>query len=468
MDDKTNHMSINDLEKLISEKLEDSEALGDNIVATIYEKAEEIAEKVITVNDKRKINWDKKLDDILTSKITGYPIMLLLLGVVFWITIEGANYPSQLLANILFGFEDKLTSLFMYINAPDWLHGLLILGMYRTLAWVVSVMLPPMAIFFPLFTLLEDLGYLPRIAFNLDNAFRKAGTHGKQALTMSMGFGCNAAGIIACRIIDSPRERLIAMITNNFVPCNGRFPTLIAISTIFFGGLGVISGGYSSIFASLSVVSMILIGIIVTLIVSKLLSSTVLKGVPSSFSLELPSYRKPQIGKILIRSLLDRTLFVLGRAVMVAAPAGAITWLFANIMIGDTSLLNLCAGFLQPFGELIGLDGFILMAFILGLPANEIVLPILIMSYMSQGAMLEFDNLQALRNLLVDNGWTWVTGLNFMLFSLLHFPCATTLLTIRRESSGLKWPVFTLLLTTGIAIAVTFTIKTIFTIIGLV
>ncbi len=456
------------MEKLIFEKIEDSEALGDNIVATIYEKAEEIAKEVVTVNDKRKINWDKKLDDILTSKITGYPIMLLLLGVVFWITIEGANYPSQLLGNILFGFEDKLSSLFMYINAPDWLHGILILGMYRTLAWVISVMLPPMAIFFPLFTLLEDLGYLPRIAFNLDNAFRKAGTHGKQALTMSMGFGCNAAGIIACRIIDSPRERLIAMITNNFVPCNGRFPTLIAISTIFFGGLGVVSGGYSSIFASLSVVFMILIGIIVTLLVSKLLSSTVLKGVPSSFSLELPPYRKPQVGKILIRSLLDRTLFVLGRAIIVAAPAGAITWLFANIMVGDTSLLNLCAGFLQPFGKLIGLDGFILMAFILGLPANEIVLPILIMSYMSQGAMIEFDNLQALKNLLVDNGWTWVTGLNFMLFSLLHFPCATTLLTMRKESNGLKWPVFTLLLTTVIAIVVTFTIKTVFTIIGLV
>ncbi len=468
MDDNTYNISINDLEKLIFEKIEDSEALGDNIVATIYERAEEIAKEVVTVNDKRKVNWDKKLDDILTSKITGYAIMLLLLGVVFWITIEGANYPSQVLANILFGFEDKLSSFFIYMNAPDWLHGLFVLGMYRTLAWVVSVMLPPMAIFFPLFTLLEDLGYLPRIAFNLDNAFRKAGTHGKQALTMSMGFGCNAAGIIACRIIDSPRERLIAMITNNFVPCNGRFPTLIAISTIFFGGLGLASGKYSSIFAALSVVSMILIGIIVTLMVSKLLSSTVLKGVPSSFSLELPPYRKPQIGKILIRSLLDRTVFVLGRAIIVAAPAGAITWLFANIMVGDTSLLNLCAGFLQPFGKAIGLDGFILMAFILGLPANEIVLPILIMSYMSQGAMLEFDNLQALKNLLVDNGWTWVTGLNFMLFSLLHFPCATTLLTMRKESNGLKWPVFTLLLTTGIAILVTFTIKTVFTIIGLV
>lgn len=465
MNAKTN--MTDNLEELISKKTKDSEALGDSIVATIYEKAEDIANSVVSIDDKKRVNWDKKLDDILTSRLTGYPIMLLLLGVVFWITIEGANYPSQLLSKILFGFEDNLSSFFIYVNAPDWLHGILVLGMYRTLAWVVAVMLPPMAIFFPLFTLLEDLGYLPRIAFNLDNAFRKAGTHGKQALTMSMGFGCNAAGIIACRIIDSPRERLIAMITNNFVPCNGRFPTLIAISTIFFGGLGLAISKYSSVFATLSVVSMILIGIIITLIVSKLLSSTVLKGVPSSFSLELPPYRKPQIGKILIRSLLDRTLFVLGRAIIVAAPAGAVTWLFANIMIGDTSLLNLCAGFLQPLGKLIGLDGFILMAFILGLPANEIVLPILIMSYMSQGAMLEFDNLQALKSLLIDNGWTWVTGLNFMLFSLLHFPCATTLLTMHRESNSIKWPIFTLLLTTGIAVAVTFTIKTVFNIFGI-
>lgn len=456
------------IEESILNKIEDKEFLGDRIVLSIYESAEDIAKSAVSIDDKRKINWDKKLDDILTSKITGYPIMLLLLGIVFWITIEGANYPSQLLANILFRIEDNLSDFFIYMNAPNWLHGILILGMYRTLAWVIAVMLPPMAIFFPLFTLLEDLGYLPRIAFNLDNAFRKAGTHGKQALTMSMGFGCNAAGIIACRIIDSPRERLIAMITNNFVPCNGRFPTLIAISTIFFGGLGIYTNSYSSIFASFSVVSMILIGIIVTLIVSKLLSSTVLKGVPSSFSLELPPYRRPQLGKILVRSLLDRTLFVLGRAIVVAAPAGAITWLFANIIIGDTNLLNLCAGFLQPFGKLLGLDGFILMAFILGLPANEIVLPILIMSYMSQGAMLEFDNLQALKSLLLNNGWTWVTGLNFMLFSLLHFPCATTLLTMRKESNGMKWPLFTLVLTTGIAIIVTFIINTIFNTLGLV
>ena len=458
--------SLEDIEIIISDKLKKNRAFGDNIVATIYEKAEAIANDVVTINDKRKINWDKKLDDIFTSKIAGYPIMLLLLGLIFWITITGANYPSAILADLLFGFEHKLTNLFIFFNAPDWLHGILVLGMYRTLAWVVSVMLPPMAIFFPLFTLLEDLGYLPRVAFNLDNAFRKAGTHGKQALTMSMGFGCNAAGIIACRIIDSPRERLIAMITNNFVPCNGRFPTLIAISTIFFGGIAV--ANLSSVFASLSVVVMILIGITVTLLVSKFLSRTVLKGIPSSFTLELPPYRKPQIGRILIRSLLDRTIFVLGRAIVVAAPAGAATWMFANIIIGDVSVLNHCASFLEPFGKLLGLDGFIIMAFLLGLPANEIVLPILIMSYMSQGAMLELNNLQALKNLLVENNWTWVTGLNFMLFSLLHFPCATTLLTIRNETNGFKWTLFTLGLTTGVAVLVTFTINMLANVLGLV
>lgn len=457
--------SFEKIEKLINKKIKENKSVGDNIVASIYQKAEEIAREVVTVDTKRKYNWDSKLDDILTSKLFGYPIMLLLLGLVFWITIEGANYPSQLLANLLFGLEEKLTDLFMYLNAPEWLHGILVLGMYRTLAWVVSVMLPPMAIFFPLFTLLEDLGYLPRVAFNLDNAFRKAGTHGKQALTMSMGFGCNAAGVIACRIIDSPRERLIATITNNFVPCNGRFPTLIAISMVFIG-MGT-STKLGSIYASLTVVGMILIGIAVTLLISKLLSKTLLKGIPSSFTLELPPYRKPQIGKILIRSLIDRTLFVLSRAIMVAAPAGAITWIVANSTIGDISILNHIASFLDPFARLLALDGFILMAFILGLPANEIVLPILIMSYMSQGAMLELDSLDSLRSLLIENGWTWVTGLNFMLFSLLHFPCGTTLLTIRKETNSIKWPLFTFTLTTLTAISVTLIINVIVNILGL-
>ena len=448
-----------EIEKIIK----DNNNTGEKIVTTLYEKAEIIADKVVTMKKTSNYNWNKKLDDILTSKKIGYPIMLLLLGIIFWITIVGSNYPSDLLFKLFFNLESSLSKTFLYLNPPIWLHDMLFLGVYRTLAWVVSVMLPPMAIFFPLFTLLEDLGYLPRIAFNLDNFFRKSGTQGKQALTMSMGFGCNAAGIIACRIIDSPREKLIAIITNNFVPCNGRFPIIIIISTIFIGNL--FNQKYSSIFAALSVLLMVVIGVMVTLLISKLLSKTILRGVPSSFTLELPPYRKPQIGKVIIRSIFDRTLFVLSRAVMVAAPAGIITWIFANMNIGSESILNISANFLNPFGKLLGLDGYILMAFLLGLPANEIVLPILIMSYMSKGAMLEFDDINTFRALLLNNGWTIVTALNFMLFSLLHFPCGTTLLTIKNETDSIRWPIFTFILTTSIAILVTFTINMLFKII---
>ncbi|QEK12835.1 ferrous iron transporter B [Crassaminicella thermophila] len=438
----------------------------DDMVSSIYAQAEEISKKVIKKNNTKKYDWDRKLDNILTSKFTGYPIMFLLLSLVFWITVTGANLPSSLLADFLFGIEARLSALFINLNAPAWLHGVLVLGMYRTLAWVVSVMLPPMAIFFPCFTLLEDLGYLPRIAFNLDKLFKKAGTHGKQSLTMSMGFGCNAAGIIACRIIDSPRERLIAILTNNFVPCNGRFPTLIAISTIFIGG--TVASKYHSITATLFVCILVLFGIFMTLIVSWGLSKTLLKGIPSSFTLELPPYRRPQVGKILYRSLIDRTIFVLTRAVAVAAPAGLITWILANVFIKDQSILSYIAEFLQPLGHLIGMDGFILMAFILGLPANEIVLPILIMSYMSKGAMLELDSLKAMGDLLVKNGWTWLTALNVMLFSLLHFPCATTLWTIRKECGSLKWTLFAAIMPTLIAISTCFIITQTVKLLGLI
>ncbi len=430
------------------------EELRDTIVSNIYEQTEKIATKVIIKQSIKKTEWDQKLDDILTSPLTGFISMALLLGTIFWITVTGANYPSALLADVLFWGQDRLTELFMWLNAPKWLHGVLVLGIYRSLAWVVSVMLPPMAIFFPLFTLLEDFGYLPRIAFNLDKLFKKAKAHGKQALTMSMGFGCNAAGVIACRIIDSPRERLIATLTNNFVPCNGRFPTLIALATIFMGG--AVATGYSSIIASIVVVGIVLFGIGVTLCVSWGLSKTLLKGVPSSFTLELPPYRKPQIGRILVRSVLDRTLFVLGRAVVVAAPAGAITWILANVYIGDLSIIAHVAGFLNPFAVMIGLDGFILMAFILGLPANEIVLPILIMSYLSGGIMIELNSLEELRQLFISNGWTWITALNVMLFSLLHFPCGTTLWTIRKETQSMKWTVLSAVIPTIIAIVVCF------------
>lgn len=430
--------------------------LKDIIVSSIYLRAEDIAENVVSKNENNKFDWDKKVDDILTSKYTGFPIMFLLLGLVFWITIVGSNLPSQMLSDLFFGIEGHITNWFAAIGAPDWLHGILVLGIYRTLAWVVSVMLPPMAIFFPLFTLLEDLGYLPRVAFNLDRLFKKAGTHGKQSLTMSMGFGCNAAGVIACRIIESPRERLIAMLTNNFVPCNGRFPTLIAMSTILVGGL--VASQFTALAASFFVTILVLFGIGITLLVSWLLSKTLLKGIPSSFTLELPPYRKPQIGRIVYQSIIDRTIFVLGRAVAIAAPAGVVIWLLANISIGGESILNHSAAFLQPFADIIGLDGFILMAFILGFPANEIVFPILIMSYMAEGAMIELDSIQAMKELFFANGWTWLTALNFMIFSLLHFPCGTTVWTIKKESGSMKWAMFGTIMPTAIAIIVLFTI----------
>lgn len=382
--------------------------------------------------------------------------MIALLGIILWITIEGANVPSEAIANLLFSVEDKLTNLFVTYSLPDWLHGILVLGVYKTLAWVVSVMLPPMAIFFPLFTFLEDLGYLPRVAFNLDNFFKKAGAHGKQALTMCMGFGCNAAGVIACRIIDSPRERLIATVTNAFVPCNGRFPILIAISTIFF--TGSTTGTLQTVIAAITVTCIIILGVLMTLLASKILSNTILKGMPSTFTLELPPYRRPQIGRIIIRSIFDRTIFVLGRAIMVAAPAGLFIWLMANMYINGLSLLDLSAGFLQPFANLLGMDGYIIMAFILGLPANEIVMPIIIMSYMATGTMVELESLEALRNLLISNGWTWLTAINVMLFSLMHFPCGTTLLTIRKETKSWKWTLLSFLIPTIAGILVTFTI----------
>lgn len=413
-----------------------ADKLRDTIVSTLITEAENIAARTVTAFVDQRKSFDRKIDRVLTSKVFGIPVMLALLGGVFWLTIEGSNYPSEVLAAMFFGVEDWISSLTVWAYFPQWVHGILVLGIYRTLAWVVSVMLPPMAIFFPLFTLLEDLGYLPRVAFNLDHFFKKACAHGKQALTMCMGFGCNAAGVIACRIIDSPRERLIATITNNFVPCNGRFPILIAMAAIFIGGA---SGRFQSGLATLAVVGVIVTGVAVTLMVSRMLSRTILRGVPSSFTLEMPPYRKPQVGRVIVRSIFDRTLFVLGRAVMVAAPAGLIIWLMANISVGGVSLLSHGAALLQPLGWLMGLDGYILMAFLLGLPANEIIIPIVIMSYLATGSMLELDSIEALRELLVANGWTWLTAVNVMLLSLMHFPCGTTLLTIRKETQSLRW-----------------------------
>ncbi|SDL14978.1 ferrous iron transport protein B [Clostridium cochlearium] len=431
----------------------EDKALRDDIVLTMINIAENISKQVVSFEDKSYNEFDRKIDDILTSKIFGIPVMIALLALTLWITIEGANVPSEMLANMFSNLEKKLTAFFMS-RGLEKLHGPLILGVYRTLGWVISVMLPPMAIFFPLFTLLEDLGYLPRVAFNLDNFFKKACAHGKQALTMCMGFGCNAAGVIGCRIIDSPRERLIAIITNTFVPCNGRFPILISITMIFIASN--FSGSFNGVIAALTVTLIIILGIIATLLSSKLLSKTLLKGEPSSFTLELPPYRKPKVGQILIRSILDRTLFVLGRAIVVAAPAGLILWFFANTYVGDNSILQICANFLNPFAKAIGMDGYILLAFILGLPANEIVIPIIIMSYMSAGALIEFQNISTLRDLLIANGWTIVTAINVMIFTLMHFPCGTTLLTIRKETGSFKWALVSFLLPTLFGIVVCF------------
>jgi len=466
LDDSRLQELLNAAKKHLADNGIHSDQLRDIIVSKLVKTAESIGRETVTFNNDQYNRTDRKIDSILTSKVFGIPIMLCMLAVIFWLTISGANFPSGLIADFLFGIESKLTDLFMAAGSPEWLHGILVLGVYRTLAWVVSVMLPPMAIFFPLFTLLEDLGYLPRVAFNLDNFFKKACAHGKQALTMCMGFGCNAAGVIGCRIIDSPRERLIAILTNVFVPCNGRFPTLIAIATIFVGGTA--GGAFKSLASTLALTGIVFFGIIMTLLVSRILSKTILKGIPSSFTLELPPYRKPQVGRIIIRSVFDRTLFVLGRAVAIAAPAGLVIWIMANITVGDKSLLTYGANFLDPFARLLGLDGYILMAFILGLPANEIVIPIVIMSYMASGSMLELESLEDMRQLFVSHGWTWLTGVCVMLFSLMHFPCGTTLWTIRKETQSLKWTLAAFAIPTAAGIVICFVVANVARLLGLV
>lgn len=446
MGKETNRLMGEDSNEVVEHQQNMDRKFQEKKVASIMNRAEEVCAACVTRKMERPDMRDRRMDKILTGKWSAYPIMMVLLLVVLWLTITGANYPSQLLAKGLFWVQDKLTDGFLYIGAPSWLHGMLVLGMYRVLAWVVAVMLPPMAIFFPLFTLLEDSGYLPRIAYNLDKPFKKCCACGKQALCMAMGFGCNAVGVTGCRIIDSPRERLIAILTNSFVPCNGRFPTLIAIITMFFVGAG--SGIKDSVLSAVLLTMFILLGVGMTLLVSRILSKTILKGLPSSFTLELPPYRRPQIGKVIIRSILDRTLFVLGRAVMVAAPAGILIWIAANILIGEQSVLNHCADFLDPFAKLLGMDGVILIAFILGFPANEIVVPIMIMTYLAQGSIMEMGNLGEMKSLFVQHGWTWVTAVCTMLFSLMHWPCSTTLLTIKKETGSWRWTLVALAMPT--------------------
>ncbi len=418
----------------------------------IVRHAEEISRTVKNEAGESAYARDRRVDRILTSKAFGFPIMFLMLLGIFWLTIEGANYPSSILSEFLFRFETPLLQFLDFLPAP--LPEVLVLGAYRVTAWVVSVMLPPMAIFFPLFTLLEDLGYLPRVAFNLDKCFKKCRACGKQALTMCMGFGCNAAGVVGCRIIDSPRERLIAILTNSFVPCNGRFPFLVAVLTMFFAGSG-------SVLSAVGLAGFIVLGVLITLLVSYLLSVTILKGVPSSFTLELPSYRRPQIGSVIVRSVFDRTIFVLGRALVSAAPCGILIWICANVMVGDASILKICTDFLNPFASVFGLDGVILMAFILGLPANEIVLPIIVMAYMSGGTLTGMEDLIGLKALLSANGWTAVTAICTMLFSLMHWPCATTLLTVRKETGSLWWTVAAFLIPTIVGFTACFLVNTI-------
>ena len=427
------------------------------MIESINEKCFDICKKAVKYNKK---NYDKKeriIDKYLTNKITGIPIMLGLLFLILWITITLANIPSDFLYEKFFEFEDVLYNFLINTHFPVWFSDMLIHGVYRVLAWVVAVMLPPMAIFFPLFTLLEDFGILPRIAFNLDKSFEQCSSCGKQALTMMMGFGCNAVGVTGARIIDSPRERLIAIITNSFMPCNGRFPLLISLITMF-----LITDNSSGLMRTFVLLIFILIGVILTFIISKILSKTILKGIPSSFTLELPPYRKPQIGKVLVRSLLDRTLFVLKRAICISAPAGLVIWLFSNLSFNGLSLLQIFSGFLDPFGKFIGLDGVIIMAFLLGFPANEIVIPIMIMGYMSLGMITDMGDLNLLKNLFVNNGWTYVTAICVMLFSIFHFPCLTTIFTIKKETGKWKWAFISFIVPLIVGIVLCFFVKTLF------
>ena len=434
------HRALN----ILSEKGIKEDDISDIIAISLVRSAHLLCKKTISIQKKR-VSIFSKADKFLTGKITGVLAMFLMLCLVFYITLKGANYPSKLLTSLLFSFEKYLLSFFRIIRVPQSLSDMLVYGGYRVLAWVVSVMFPPMAIFFPLFTVLEDVGYLPRVAFNLDKCFKKCKACGKQALTTCMGFGCNAAGVTGARIIDSPREKLIAILTNSFIPCNGRFPSLIALITIFFTAQGVLDGMLSSLYLTL----FILLSVFLSLFASFLLSKSLLKGVPSSFALELPPYRKPQFGQILIRSVLDRTLFVLGRAAVVAFPAGIVLYLLCNIRFNDISLIAYISNFLNPLGNIMGLDGIILTAFLFGIPANEIVLPVILMLYSSGSVLTQIDSYQAIGSVLMSNGWNKITAICAIVFFLLHWPCSTTLMTIKKETGSIWWTVLSFILPTA-------------------
>lgn len=430
--------NIDDAKSQIPEKI----SISDCLISNIVNKASEIS-NIVTKKQENHTKKDRLIDKFILGKYTGVPIMLFLFFGILWITIVGANYPSELLTMGFSYLEEILENILS--DAPAWLKGILLDGIYKVLSWVIAVMLPPMAIFFPLFTILEDLGYLPRVAYQLDRCFQCANSCGKQSLTMCMSLGCNAVGVTGCRIIDSPRERLIAILTNNFIPCNGRFPTIIALITLFFT---VSTGIIGSVIPALLLLCFIALGVGMTLIVSKILSTFILKGMPSAYTLELPPYRRPQFGKVIIRSILDRTLFVLGRACIVAAPAGLLIWILANVSVGDISLLVYLSNILDPVGKFMGLDGAIILAFILGFPANEIVIPILLMIYLSEGTLVDMSNMSELHTLLISNGWTGVTALCCILFMLFHFPCSTTCLTIWKETKSIKWTLASFLIPT--------------------
>jgi ferrous iron transport protein B len=438
----------------------------EKLMEALYADAARIADRAVTRPDEQpKFDLERTIDRVVTSRIWGFPLMIALFTLVFWITIVGANIPSSWLSALLIDtLYPALHRLADLIGLPWWLSGVLIDGMYLATAWVVSVMLPPMAIFFPLFTLLEDFGYLPRMAFNLDNIFKKAGAHGKQSLSMMMGFGCNAAGMVATRIIDSPRERLIAMLTNNFALCNGRWPTQILIATIFIGML--VPAHMAGFVSAMAVVGIALLGVLLTFALSWSLSRTVLRGQVSTFSLELPPYRPPRIWRTIYTSLIDRTIYVLWRAVVFAMPAGAVIWLISNIHIGGVSIAEYMIDFLNPLGVLIGLNGIILVAYIVAIPANEIVIPTVLMltvlvaglSGTGAGAGVLFDlkSVSAVGEILVAGGWTLLTAVNLMLFSLVHNPCSTTLYTMYRESGSRKWTALAALLPLGLGFIITF------------
>lgn len=421
----------------------------EQLLESIYTEAAQIADRAVTrPGRKERFDLDRSLDRILTNRRWGFLTMITLLALVFWLTISGANVPSSLLSQLLIDtVQPLLHQAANFIHMPWWMSGFLIDGMYLATAWVISVMLPPMAIFFPLFTLLEDFGYLPRVAFNLDNVFRKAGAHGKQALSMTMGFGCNAAGVVATRIIDSPRERLIAILTNNFALCNGRWPTQILIATVFIGSL--VPSYLAGLISALAVVSIALLGVLLTFASSWALSRTVLRGEASTFSLELPPYRPPRIWRTIYTSVIDRTLIVLWRAVTYALPAGAAIWLIANVTFGGVSVAEYLVNFLNPFAWFLGLNGVILVAYIVAIPANEIVIPTILMLTVlvtntsgvgaGAGVMFNADSNSQLMTLFQAGGWTLLTAVNLMLFSLMHNPCSTTIATIYKETVSRKW-----------------------------